>query len=1038
MKNFIQSILKNKLMVILVVALFSIWSVVGLKELKIDAVPDITNVQVVVNTKTGSLSPDQIEKLVTFPIEVELSGMPGLDELRSISKYGLSQIVLVFKEGTDLYFVRQLVANKIQTISLPDEIRPELAPVTTGLGEIFMWTLNVKPGSSMSQAPKKTQLQYLKRVQEYVIRPEMKRVAGVAEVDTNGGFSSEIHINYVPEKLTNYGLNLRDLLTAVNSVGLVYSGSYIKKGESQITVSSRTNVRDIESLKNYIIKILPSGQRVSLKDISDIRVDSKLRVGAATYNGDETVLGTVLMRIGENSRKVSLESSQRIKKIKLPEDVDLHVVYNREKLVDRTINTVIYNLLEGAGLVIIVLFFLLGNVRASLIVSTAIPLSMLFALKWMNILDISANLMSLGAIDFGLLVDASVVMIENYLAKLEDTGELSYKDRFRLIVQSCGDVASPVINGLMIIIVVYIPILALEGVEGKMFEPMAKTVILALLGSLIVGIVVMPLFILFFIKKVTHKEPLIFRLIKATYDWTLDFVVNKKILVLVMSICFFILSLFTARFMGMDFMPQLDEGDLVIGLVRDSSQNIEDSTRYQVKAEQIIKEVPEVDYVFSRIGTPESATDPMSPNFADTFVILKKDHTSWRTVNGKTISKEEIFEEIKAELEKKQPEQDISATQPIEMRFNEILEGSRADVTIRIFGNDLEILLEQAQKIKAIIGPIAGVQAVEFDALTGLTKSKTLKIDVDPLTTSLYGKSAEDVMREVETSLAGTEVGNIFKDGIKYPIKVHLDEKLRNDTEKIKDIPISLDEGSSLPLSTFAKLNNQEEVTTIARMWAKRYSAVSVYLAGRDVTSFVQEAKAKIGQSIQLPAGYSLDWGGQFKNIEKAMNKLMIIIPITLLLVLFLILNTTRSVLQSVIIFMAIPLGLAGGIFTLYIRGMNFSIPAIIGFIALSGIVVLNSLVLVSFINNLHANGLEPLKAIMEGAKSRLRPVAMTALVACLGFIPMAFNTGAGAEVQRPLATVVIGGLLTSTMLTMIVIPILLILFRNRLFKPKS
>jgi cobalt-zinc-cadmium resistance protein CzcA len=1040
MKSFIHLILQNRLAILLIVFLLSLWSILDLHKLNIDAVPDITNVQVVVSTKTGSLSPDQIERIVTFPIEVELSGVPGLTEMRSISKYGLSQIVMVFSEGTDLYFVRQLVANRIQTIDLPYGLAPELAPVTTGLGEIFMWTLQVKKGSNKAQESKEQQLQYLKWVQEYVIRPQMKRVKGVAEVDTNGGFSSEVHINYIPNKLELYGLNLKDLVGAVKSVGLVYSGSYIKKEGKQITVTTNSTVEDLKSLKQYIVKTMPTGKSVRLEDVADIRFDSRLRVGAATYNGQETVLGTVLMRIGENSRKVSQESKKMLQSIPLPQDVELNIVYNREKLVNRTIKTVSFNLVEGAVLVIIVLFFLLGNVRASLIVATAIPLSMLFALKWMNVLDISANLMSLGAIDFGLLVDASVVMIENYLSNLEEQNEtvLSLQDRLKLVISSCSEVASPIINGLIIIMIVYIPILSLEGVEGKMFDPMAKTVVLALFGSLLVGLILMPIFILFFIKKAQHKEPVIFKGIKTSYNYVLEKALNFKLLSVFLSVLFFFVSLFMTVHMGMDFMPQLDEGDLVIGLVRDSSQNIDESALYQAKAEEIILQTPEVDYVFSRIGTPESATDPMSPNFADTFIILKKDKEDWRKIKGKKITKNDIFLEIKERLEQKLPEQDISMTQPIEMRFNEILEGSRADVTVRIFGNDLEELLSLAEQAKKTVSDIDGVQSIEFDALTGLTKSETLKISIDPQVSSFYQKNTEDIMQEVELSLAGTEVGSIFNNGVKYPIMLHLDEKYRNDLEYIKKIPISLENGASAALEKFSTLDKSKEVTTIARMWAKRYSAISIYLSGRDVSSFVQEARLKLGKNMTLPDGYSFDWGGQFKNIEKAIRKLTIIIPITLLIVFLLILNTTRSLIQSFIIFTSIPLGLAGGILTLYLRDMNLSIPAIIGFIALSGIVVLNSLVLVSFINNLYLKSNDAVNSVIEGAKSRLRPVSMTALVACLGFIPMAFNTGAGAEVQRPLATVVIGGLMSSTLLTMVIIPILMILLKKYVFRIQS
>lgn len=1037
MKKYFTLILENRLWILLAFGLLLLWTVLGINDLNISAVPDISNQQVVVNTKTGAFSPEQIEKIVTFPIEFEMSGLPKVKEVRSLSKYGLSQVIVIFEDDTDIYFARQVVTEKLQIVAgdLPVGLNPQLTPVTTGLGEIFMWTLSLKPGERKDKLNEKEQLQYLRRIQDYTIRPRVKQVAGVAEVDTNGGYNTEIHINYFPDKLKNFGLNTSDVIIALKSIGVSYGGGYIKKQGEQITIRSVTPADNIEDIESYTLKIMPSGKKITIGDVCSVKYESSLRVGAATSAGEETVLGTILMRTGSNSRKVVTEAQKVLDTLKLPEDVQLDIVYNRKFLVDKTISTVEKNLVEGALLVIVVLLLILGNFRAALLVSMVIPVSMIIAFRGMKIFDISANLMSLGAIDFGLLVDASVVFVENFLSKLaKQQGEIKAQQKMALIIDSFQEVARPVIFGLAIIMLVYVPILALEGVEGKMFHPMAKTVLMALSISLIVALLVVPVLIYYFLKTEggEHKEPFIFSFIQKSYQPALSWALDHRKTSVGLSLAVFAASMILFLNIGSDFVPQLDEGDIVIGLVRDSKQNIDESVRWQKQAEKLIATFPEVETVFSRLGTPESATDPMSPNFADTFVILKKNKNDWPLINGKRRSKDELFTAIADKLKKELPEQAISATQPIEMRFNEILEGSRADITMRIIGPDLDKLIEYAEKGENILKDINGVQAIEFDALTGLTKSRVLDIEINPKAVSLYGLDSEIVNQQMEYAMAGLEVGYYFIDNIKTPVIFHLDEGLRNDLETLKALPVSHPEGGEVPLGKLTDFKFRDKVTTIARLWAERYSAISIYIAGRDISSFVAEAKDKIAQQLDLGPDYRIQWGGQFKNLERARKRLAIIIPITMIIIFLIILKMTNSLVQSLIIFSSIPLGAAGGVFLLFIRQMNFSVSAAVGFIALSGIVVLNSLVLVNYINQLIDEGMNVSRAIREGASSRLRPVAMTALVASLGFFPMAFNTGMGSEVQRPLATVVIGGLVTSTLLTMLIIPSLMSLVMQK------
>jgi cobalt-zinc-cadmium resistance protein CzcA len=1034
----LNKILENRLWILGSFLLLSIFGAVQMKTLPIDAVPDITNVQVMINTKTGALDPERIEKAVTYVIETEMSGLPGLEDIRSLSKYGLSQVTLVFKDGTDLYFIRQQVAQRLQNLTdhLPEGVSPELAPITTGLGEVVMYTVEAKPESDLAKQPKQKRLLYLRTIQDFVVRPELKKIAGVAEIDSSGGFRKEIHVNADIRAMDRFGITFDDLFKKLQTLGDSYGGGYIQAEGKQIIVRSSSHLTDLNSLGMIPVKVNYRGQPVRLRDVAGIREDHTQRLGAATSEGHEAVLGTALMYIGSNSRQVAEDVVRGINELKLPDDVEVKIAYSRSFLVNATIKTVAKNLAEGAALVVLVLLLLLGNTRAAFTVAVAIPISMLFAIIGMKFFGISANLMSLGAIDFGLLVDGSVVMIENLLRHLEEHPSprgLIWTERIRLVVESAREVIKPVCLGLFIIMLVYVPILSLQGIEGKMFHPMALTVLMALAAGLLVAVILMPVLGLLFLNppKGGSKSSRVFEAISRAYEPVLNWSLRRRGTVVAGTSVFALLCFFLFTRLGSDFIPQLDEGDLVLGLVRDTSISLDESVNQQEKAEKIIRSFSEVENVFSRMGTPESATDPMGVNFADTFVILKKDHSQWPEVeiDGKRRprNKRELTEAISERIEKELPGHEVSPTQPIAMRFNEILEGSRADVALRIFGPDLDRLITYIDQSKEVLEKIPGVAEAEMDALTALRKSPVMNINLDYGSMAKLGVSLQEANSTLMMAMGGIQVGNFYEQDRRFPVVLHLAEELREKPEEIAKIPLGLSAGGSVPLSSIAKFDQTEQVTTIARSFGKRYAALSIFLQGRDVGGFVGEAKAKVESNVKLEPGYSLDWGGQFKNMERARWRLLLIIPITLILIFIFLLRDFESLRQTFLVYASIPLAVTGGILALYIRGIPFSISAAVGFIALLGIAILNGMVLVDFINQLRAKGESVRTAVIRGAKVRLRPVVMTALVAGLGFVPMALNTGLGAEVQRPLATVVIGGIMSSTLLTLLLLPTLYI-----------
>ncbi len=1032
MTRILEWAFKNRATVVLFFTLGAGLGLYAVSGMSVDAVPDITPVQVMVNTDTKALDPEQIEKTVTFPIETEMSGIARVKEVRSLSKYGLSQVVINFEDGTDIYWARQQVAERLQSVrgELPGGLSPALAPITTGLGEVAMYVVTARPGSPLALKPEKERLLYLRTIHDFVIAPYIKRsVKNVAGVDSIGGYQKEIHIDVHPNRLERHGLTIEAVGERLKALGENFGGGYIQPQGKQVIVRTSGRVENLEEIRGIPVKLDVRGKPVALSEVADVREGYSQRVGGATYNGEQTVLGFVLMLAGANSRQVAMDAEEALQGAPLPPDVRVKLVYSRSTLVNATLKTVAKSLAEGAALIVVILLVILGNVRAALLVSLAIPLSMLFGAVGMRWLGLSANLMSLGAIDFGLLVDGAVVMIENALRRLEEhPGELSPERRLSLILDSAVEVVKPVCLGLLIIMLVYVPILSLEGIEGKLYHPMAVTVLMALGASLLVAVLLVPVlgYIVLRPPKIgARAETRVFLLLRRLYEPVLDFSLRRPLAALAPAAVLMALALLAYGRMGADFMPPLDEGDFVINLTRSSDIGVDASIRTQMASDRVIAKFPEVETVYSRVGTAEAAMDAMGVHLSDTFVILKRDLSQWPLgTDGRRRTKKELYGAIKEALERDAPSQEISENQPIEMRVSEILEGSRADVTLRIYGKDLGVLTDLIEKAIPILEKIPGASEVEMDALTALRKSPVLSARLDYSAIARYGLNIHQVNDLLEAAMAGMEVGSFYEQQWRFPIVLRVAEKQREDVETIKSLPVGID-GGSIPLHKVAGFQTTDEVTTISHDFSQRYAAVAVFLSGRDIAGFVSEARRAISENLKLPEGYTLSWGGQFKNLERARRRLALIVPLILLTILIILWQAFESLRQALLVFITIPLAMTGGIFSLALRGIPLSVSAAVGFIALMGIAILNGMVLVTFFNQLRAKGASPLEAAREGALVRLRPVIMTALVASLGFVPMALNTGIGAEVQRPLATVVIGGILTSTLLTLVVLPII-------------
>ena len=1012
--------------------------------LPIDAVPDITNIQVQINTEIKGLAPEEIEKLVTYPLEMEMFGVPGMTELRSLSKFGLSQITLVFEEGTDIYRARQLVSERLQNAidDLPKDISPKLAPITTGLGEIYYYVVDYAPGYEGPDKPKSRaeQLMELKLIHDFVVKPQLRSVPGIAEVNASGGYEKQIVILPKPEKLLASGATFKELSDTIGENVENAGGSVIQLGGEQIAIRTNGRVQSAEEIGILPVKFRAGAEPLRVKDLADVEIGKNIRTGSATHNGAEAVLGAALMLSGENSRIIAKRVDERIQEIrkKLPPGVEIQTVYDRTTLVDKTIATVARNLFEGAVLVVAVLLFLLGNWRAALIVSSAIPLSFLFAITGMVGTKLSGNLMSLGAVDFGLIVDGAVVMVENIVRRLglrqHELGRLlNTNERLHTVLSAAKEVGRPTFFGVLIITIVYVPILSLTGIEGKMFKPMALTVIYALIGALILSLTLMPVLCSYLLRaKISEKDNFVIRFLKRIYEPILRLALRFRVLFVGGAIALFAIALLVFGRLGAEFVPQLDEGSFATHMIRTTSIGLDASIAMQERAEQVLKkEFPGVAYTFSRIGTAEVATDPMGVNVADTYIFYKP-LEEWPKIDGKALTKDELANRMSAELGVQVPGQAYLFSQPIEMRFNEILEGTRADIAVKVFGDDYAEIEKIAGEVREILEKVPGAADVEFDALG---KAPLLEVTPNREAMAKYNVHAEEINHAVENAMAGGEPGVIIDGNRRYPIVVRMPENLRRKIDEMKKLPLRTSDGGLVTLGQVADFKVEEKVNAITREMGQRRAAIMVNLRGRDVESFVLEARKKVADQVKLAPGYSVEFGGQFKNLQEARARLGIIVPVALVVIFLLIFMAFGSLRQVVLIYTGIPLAVTGGIFALWLRGMPFSISAGVGFIALSGVAVLNGLMMVSYYNQLREAGRSLFDAIIEGSLTRLRPVMMTAMVASLGFLPMALGHGAGAEVQRPLATVVIGGIISSTFLTLVVLPILYQLLESRFGK---
>lgn len=1011
--------ISHKLVILMLVVIMAGGGLYSLINLPIDAVPDVTNVQVQVLTGAPSLAPLEVERQITFPIEVAMSGIPKVEEIRSISKFGISTVTIVFEESTDIYFARQLVMERLSQAreQIPASIgSPELGPISTGLGEIYQYEVKAQPGSNYTATD-------LRTIHDWNIRRQLMGVAGVTEVNAHGGYGKQYDVRLSPEKLQSYGLSLRDVYEAVTKNNGTVGGGYIEKGSEQYLLRGVGLVEKPDDIANIVVKTGPEGVPVYVKDLGEIVEGQGIRQGAASADGEgEIVTGMAIMLKGENSRAVVERVKQRVEEIRktLPAGVFLEPFYDRTELVKRTIATVERNLVEGAILVILVLLLLLGNWRGGLLVATIIPLSMLFAAILMKFFNVSGNLMSLGALDFGLIVDGAVVMVENAVRRRAEAQQNNLREPpERTILEACQEVARPVVFAVAIIGIVYLPILSLRGIEGKMFVPMALTVIFALLGSLILSLTYVPAMLALILKgKVSEKESFLIRWSKRIYEPSLAFVMKFRSQVLAVAVALVLISGAIFAYLGGEFIPRLDEGDIMVETMLMPSVSLTHAMKTTTELEKAARTFPEVKTVVSKCGAPAVANDPMSINQCDVFVMLKP-VDEW--VSGRTKAK--LIAEMSEHLEKAVPEvASLEFMQPIEMRVNELIAGTRGDVAVKLFGDDLDVLAEKGEEIERALSTVPGATEPKAETTTGLPQ---LQVKPDRAAIARYGLNVEDVNDLVESIFAGKEAGQVFEGEQRFDIKLRLNEDASQSVETIRNLVLMAPNGSRVPLTEVAEVSVVEGAAQISRDDTRRRINISTNVRDRDISSFVAEAKQTVATQVTLPPGYYLTWGGAFENLERATNTLLIVVPIALFLIFVLLYSTFNSAKQALLIYTGIPFAIVGGVIALALRGMPFSISAGVGFIALFGVAVLNGVVMVSFIDHLREEGRTVREAVKEGAMTRLRPVLMTALVASLGFAPMAVATSAGAEVQRPLATVVIGGLITSTLLTLLILPTL-------------
>lgn len=1026
-------------LILLAVLAMAALGIYNYQRLPIDAVPDITNIQVQINTPATGYSPIEAEQRVTFPIEMAMAGLPNLEYTRSISRYGLSQVTVIFKDGTDIYLVRQLVNQRIQEARsrLPVGIVPTMGPISTGLGEIFMWTINADKGARKPDGAAYNSTD-LREIQDWVIKPRLRTVKGVTEVNSIGGFVKQFHVAPYPEKLISLGLTLQDVIAALERNNLNVGAGYIEKSGEQNLVRVPGQIANLQDIGEIILGSR-QGVPVRINDVADVLIGKELRSGAATQNGEEVVVGTAHMLIGENSRTVSIAAAEKLSEISLslPPGITVIPVYNRTTLVDKAIRTVSNNLLEGAALVIMVLFISLGNLRAALITALIIPLSMLFTLSGMVASHVSANLLSLGALDFGIIVDGAVIIVENCIRRLSHEQsrlgrELTSSERFAVVFDASKEVRRALLFGQLIIMVVYLPVFALSGVEGKMFHPMAYTVLLALLGAMILSITFVPAAVALFISgKVTETESSTVIWAKKVYLPALNSAMCNKGLTVTIAVLIVVLSgLLTTR-MGSEFIPSLDEEDIALHAIRIPGTSLTTSIEMQNELEEMIKTFPEVDRVFTKIGTAEIATDPAPPNLADVFIILKP-KSEWP---GPHQTKAELITAMEETI-RKVPGNNYEFTQPIQMRFNELLSGVRSDVAIKVFGDDLDTLLSVGEQIEKILETVPGAADVRIEQITGLP---VLSIQMDRSKMARYGLNGADVQDAIVIAVGGRNAGMIFEGDRRFELQVRLPEQQRSDIETLKRLPIRLPAanmggGMNVPvtgptayvaLGEVATLQITQGPNQVSRENGKRRVVVTANVRGRDIGSFVKEAETLIAKKVDIPSGYWTTWGGQFEQLILAAQRLQIVIPIALGLVFLLMYTMLGSLRDSFLVFTAVPLAITGGILALWLRDIPLSISAGVGFIAMSGVAVLDGLVLLSFIRSLREEGMTLDDSIRTGSLLRLRPVLITTWIETLGFLPMALSTGTGAEVQRTLATVMVGSTLSQSLLTLLVLPVL-------------
>ena len=1022
-ERIIQFSIQNAIWVLLFACTWIAVGIYSYQKLPIDAVPDITNTQVQINTQAKGFTALEVEQRITYPIENAMAGIPDLELTRSISRYGLSQVTIVFKDGTDIYWARQQINQRIQEAQseLPAQIAPTMSPVSTGLGEIYQWVLKADPNAKKPDGTAYTPMD-LREIQDWIVRPQLQRVKGVAEVNSIGGFEKTYVVSPDLNRMQQLNISLEQLQQALAQNNENRGAGYIEDNGQQLTVRVPGAFNGLSDIENTMLGS-PNGSPIRVGDIAQVSIGHDLRTGGATYNGKETVLGVAMMAMGGNSRTVSKAVDAKLQDIQnsLPKGVVIETVYDRTTLVEKAIKTVQKNLVEGAILVIIILFLFLGNIRAALITACVIPLSMLFTLTGMAQKNISANLMSLGALDFGIIVDGAVVIVENCIRRLAHTQQLlkrplTQSERFKEVFLAARQARRPLIFGQLIILVVYLPIFALSGVEAKMFHPMALTVVLALVAAIILSITFVPAAVALWVKgDIQEKESRWMLWLKAKYQQTLDISYQYKAVVLTFALCVLVITGFISTKLGSEFAPQLSEGDFAVQQLRSPSTGLEESLRIQENTEKLLlKSFPEIKAVFARTGTAEVATDVMPPNISDGYIMLKP-RSEWP-------NPKESLDELRGRMVTYLatiPGNNSEFSQPIELRFNELISGVRSDVGVKIFGDDMNVLNTEATKISKIIQQISGSSAVKVEQTSGLP---LLNVEVNKTLAAQYGLSVRSIQDLVATSIGGQSVGEILEGDRRFDFVIRLGEQDRS-VASVSQLPIQLPNGGSILLSDVAQVSTIEGINQVSRENGKRRVVVTTNVEGRDLGSFVSDVQTQL-KAYTLPSGYWIEYGGQFENLASAKARMQIVIPLALITIFILLMAVFHNVKESLLVFTGVPFALTGGVLFLWLRDIPLSMSAGIGFIALSGVAVLNGLVMLTFIKELRDK--YPVhKAVWQGAILRLRPVLMTACVASLGFVPMALATGTGAEVQRPLATVVIGGIISSTLLTLVLLPVL-------------